>query len=206
MNKDYKIDRSKFFDYNEREIIMLTCEKENYYDLAKGRMTWPIRYMLVDLAFNSGLRVAEIAALTVEDVKINLREPYIFVRNGKRSKSRDVYIDKELVRRIHDFLKKKRNWNQSIEPQAPFFAGQGGKPYSTTALSISFKMAVRKAGLRDELSIHSARHTYATILYHKTKDLRLVQKQLGHSTLNMSTLYADIMPEEQSRLANKILD
>jgi integrase len=73
-------------------------------------------------------------------------------------------------------------------------------------LYISFKQAVREAGLRNDLTIHSARHGYATLLYYKTKDLRAVQKQLGHSSLNMTSLYADIMPEENGEIANKTLD
>jgi integrase/recombinase XerD len=117
-----------------------------------------------------------------------------------------VYIDRELTHHLQEFIRMKPNWNQSVLPTAPLFAGQGGKPFTTTALYISFKTAVREAGLRDDLTIHSARHTYATHLYYKTKDLRLVQKQLGHSSLDMSALYADIMPEEQARLVNKILD
>ena len=78
------------------------------------------------------------------------------------------------------------------------------------ALEIAeYKSAINWASqtaLRDDLTIHSARHGYATLLYYKTKDLRAVQKQLGHSSLNMTSLYADIMPEENGEIANKILD
>jgi integrase len=66
--------------------------------------------------------------------------------------------------------------------------------------------SVREADLRDDLTIHSARHGYAALLYYKTKDLRAVQKQLDHSSLNMTSLYTDIMQEENEEIANKILD
>ncbi|MGD0756273.1 MAG: tyrosine-type recombinase/integrase [Bacteroidales bacterium] len=205
MNKNYKITREKFFDLQERNAILKTSEKRANADKAKGRVTWPIRYMLVHLALNSGLRVSEIAKLKIEDLKLSIKPSYIFVRNGKRRKSRDVYIDLELTKHLQEFILQKKNWNQSIEPLAPLFFGQGGQHSTTTALYISFKQAVREAGLRDDLTIHSARHSYATLLYYKTKDLRAVQKQLGHSSLNMTTLYADIMPEENEILANAIL-
>jgi integrase len=169
-------------------------------------MTWPIRYMLVHLALNSGLRVSEIAKLKIQDVKLSIKSPYIFVRNGKRGKSRDVYIDRELTKHLQEFILQKKNWNQFTEPEAPLFSGHGGQHSTTTALYISFKQAVREAGLRNDLTIHSARHGYATLLYYKTKDLRAVQKQLGHSSLNMTSLYADIMPEENGEIANKTLD
>ena len=206
MEKDYKITREKFFDLQERKAIMKTCESFAIADLAKGNTTWPIRYMLVHLALNSGLRVSEIAALKIADLVFSKKEPYLTVRNGDGDKKRDVYIDRKLTKHLQAFIHQKRNWNQSVEPEAPLFSGQGGRHSTTTTLYISFKQAVRKAGLRDDLSIHSARHSYATLLYYKTKDLREVKKQLGHSSLDMTSLYADIMPEEQSRLANKILD
>jgi integrase len=65
---------------------------------------------------------------------------------------------------------------------------------------------MKGAGLRDDLTIHSVRYGYATLLYYKTKDLRAVQKQLGHSSLNMTSLYADIILKENEEIANKILD
>jgi len=64
---------------------------------------------------------------------------------------------------------------------------------------------IRAAGLRDNLSIHCARHSYATLQYYKTKDLMAVQKQLGHASLNMTALYADVLPEQNGILANQIV-
>ena len=76
---------------------MKTCEDLANADKTKGRMTWSIRYMLVYLALYCGLRVSEIASLHLEEVRLQAKPPYIFVSKGKRGKSRDVYIDRELV-------------------------------------------------------------------------------------------------------------
>lgn len=201
----YEIDREKFFETDERKAIMKTTEDRSLADRAKGRLTWQVRWILVHLALYSGLRVSEIAALKVCMVHLDSKEPFIKVYRGKGKKSRDVYIDSELAQHLRDFIHFKRRWNQSVELNAPLFAGRGGKQYTTNALSLSFKEAVKAAGLRTNLSIHSARHSYATFLYHGEKDLRAVQKQLGHSNVAMTTLYSDIMPEERSRIANSIL-
>ena len=206
MDKNYEISRAKFFDTDERKTILTVSEDKANADLAKGRTTWPTRWMLVHLAFYSGLRVSEIAALTINDCKLQKTDPYIEVRNGKRNKSRDVYIDRVLAKHIKEYIKLKKTWDQPTEPDAPLFAGRGGKHVTTNNLSLSFKKAVKAAGLRDELSIHSARHTYATNLLEKTGNLRYTQKQLGHSHINMTSLYADILPESNGNLANKILE
>jgi site-specific recombinase XerD len=68
----------------------------------------------------------------------------------------------------------------------------------------SFKQAIKKAKLPEHYSIHCARHTYATYLLHDTGNLRYVQKQLGHAQLAMTALYADVLPEENGKLANMI--
>jgi len=64
--------------------------------------------------------------------------------------------------------------------------------------------AIEESRLNPHYSIHSARYTYGTHLYHTTQNLRYVQKQLGHSNITMTSLYAGVMPSENGRLANMI--
>ncbi|MBL6995879.1 tyrosine-type recombinase/integrase [Desulfobacula sp.] len=63
---------------------------------------------------------------------------------------------------------------------------------------------MEESGLNPHYSIHSARHTYGTYLYYTTQNLRYVQKQLGRSNITMTSLFADVMPSENGRLANMI--
>ncbi len=55
----------------------------------KGRITWVVRYMLVNLALYSDLRVSEIAKLKIKDLNLDkVDDPYLYVMYGKRGKSR----------------------------------------------------------------------------------------------------------------------
>jgi site-specific recombinase XerD len=209
MKSDYKITRDKFMDDKERDKLLKFCREKAELDLMKGRITWTARNMLVNLVLYSGLRVSEIAKLKIKDLHLDkeVDDPYLFVRNGKRKTPRDVYLDKELVKKLQKYISyKKKTLAESVDSEAPFLAGRGGKHSTPTALQISFKKAVVDAGLNPQYSIHSARHTYGTHLYHKTHDLRFVQKQLGHSNITMTSLYADILPSENGKLANMIRD
>ena len=47
---------------------------------------------------------------------------------------------------------------------------------------------------------HSLRHTFATDLLRSTKNLRLVQKALGHSNIETTSIYAHIVDEELNLL------
>ena len=69
---------------------------------------------------------------------------------------------------------------EMAKPDAPLFEGKRG-PMTRQGLQKAWKAAVRRAGLPADYSIHSARHTVATALLRKTKNLVQVQKQLGHT-------------------------
>ncbi|MHC4270347.1 MAG: tyrosine-type recombinase/integrase [Planctomycetota bacterium] len=210
MKQGYRITRDKFLDSEERDTLMKACKDKASLDLIDGRKTWVTRYMVIHLALYSGLRVSEISKLKINDLHItNVKGPWLKVRNGKGGKERDVYLDKELVKHLKKYLDiKKKSWDESTELDAPLFIGQKEKHISSQALEHIFKQSLKQAQLpydKNGYSIHSARHTYGTHLYHTTQNLRYVQKQLGHSSLVMTGLYADVLPEMNGELANKIL-
>jgi len=203
----YSIDREKILDLDQRSKLLRTCKDKAKLDLFYGRETWVKRYMLVDLVLYTGLRVAEIANLTIGDINLRARDPYLIVRNGKRGKRRDVYFDKELAKHLKTFIAwKKKAMGEEVETDSPLFVGRNKKHCAVITLMKSFKRAIQESRLPTHFSIHSARHTYATFLLHATNNLRYVQKQLGHSSISMTSLYADVLPSENGSLANKILE
>jgi len=201
----YNISREKILDHDQRAKLLRTCKDKSDLDLLHGRETWIKRYMLVDLVLFTGLRVAEIANLKIGDIEIKTKDPYLIVRKGKRGKKRDVYLDKELVKHLKSFISwKKKSMNEPTEDNSPLFTGRDGKHCAVITLMKSFKKAIEESGLPIHYSIHNARHTYATFLLHATHNLRYVQKQLGHSKISMTALYADVLPSENGNLANMI--
>ena len=202
--KAYVLTPEDYLSREERKALLKTCQEQTQLDNLNGRKTWPVRYMLIDLALYSGLRVAEMAALKIGDLHLQGNDPYLIVRNGKGNKKRTVYIDGALRNHLREFIQyKMKVLRQRIESDEPLFSGREGHSPPITLMT-SFKTACKKAGLRKELSIHSARHTYATYLLHDTGNLRYVQQQLGHSSIAMTSHYANILPEENGKLANMI--
>jgi len=212
MDNSYKITRDKFLSPKEARHLLKTCEEKSLIDKIKGRKTWITRYMLVHLALNSGLRVSEIAALTIDDLYLTGKsDTYLIVQHGKGrgelGKKRDVYLDKEIAKHLKEYISlKKKTFIEPTANDAPLLLGRGGNKFTTTALQMSFKKAIITANLPNHYSIHSSRHTYATLLLAKTNNLRFVQKQLGHASMNMTVLYAHVLPEMNQHLADAILD
>ena len=76
------------------------------------------------------------------------------------------------------------------------FQGQRG-PWTPQAVSQIVKKWLRQLGLYERgKSAHSLRHSYATEHYRKNRCLRGLQKQLGHSDVSTTTIYADITEED----------
>lgn len=193
----WQITRDKFLSKQECDRLIKTTEEKAIIDVAKGRKTWVRRWMLIDLALFSGLRVSEIVHLTVGDLRLNGSENLIFVENGKGGKSGYVTIDKALAKHLKEFISWKKTVGESVDAHAPLLTGStNGQPYSSSALQKEFKRAAENAGLPKHYSIHSCRHTFATYLLKSTRNLRLVQKQCRHSSPSVTAVYADVLPEE----------
>lgn len=203
----YSITRDKFMSVMERNKLLRFCKKEAKRDLLEQRRCWIVKFAIVHLALNSGLRVSELAALKIGDLHFNNNENYLVVQCGKRRKKRDVYLDQEIVSHLKNYLWVKENvWHESVEENSPLFAGRGGEHYTTTAIAISVKKAIIKAELSPHFSVHSCRHTYSVMLYQATNNILFLKKQLGHESIQMSSLYADVLPTQNNLLANRILN
>jgi len=84
------------------------------------------------------------------------------------------------------------------QSESPYlFPSKRGDKMDRSALQKVFKKSAAKANLPEHHSIHSLRHTYATRLYKASGyNLRLVQKQLGHSSPSTTSVYADVVNED----------
>jgi site-specific recombinase XerD len=200
-NRQWTLDRQKFLSEIEVKKLRRILEDKALADLSKGRTTWPRFWMAIDLAISAGLRVSEIAGLKVGNLFLNSRVPRLQV-TGKGQKTRDVFISKELMKHLSEYLKWKRLLDEPKENDDPLLMSSHGKAYSTRTLQYAFKVSLKEAGLPKYYSIHACRHSYGTYLYQKTKDLRLVQKQLGHSSITTTTVYADVTVEETLEAVN----
>jgi len=92
------IDRRKWMDADEVRQLRTVTEAKSIVDLRAGRVNGPLAWMLVDTALSTGLRVSEIAALSVEGV--NLKRGCLSVRRAKKRRQNgpeSLAIGKELV-------------------------------------------------------------------------------------------------------------
>jgi len=87
------------------------------------------------------------------------------------------------------------------------FQSRTGKPLTQAYVSYIMDKILMTAGIRKEKNgAHMLRHTFATLLYQKNRDLILVQEALGHSDLNTSRIYTHFDKERLKIAANTMDD
>jgi len=190
------IGRDKYMDAKEVKQLRTVTEARAIVDLKAGRELGVRAWMVVDLALSTGLRVSEIAALNIKDVDLK-RGCLSVVRLKRKKRVRETLA---LGKDVQEHLKEYIAWTG--RKKGRLFVGCRG-PLSAQGLQRIWKRAIYLAGLPDELSIHSARHTIAVQLLKKTGNLRQVQKQLGHaSPATTANMYADISFEDMQNGLN----
>lgn len=164
---------------------------------ATGRMTAVREWMAIDVLTSSGLRVSEAADIRCGDVKGGYGQSALFVCDGKGGRSRTVEIPDSLKKHLKTFLKWKADRGESTGPDDPVFVGQRGQ-WTGQAIEVIVKKYLRALGLYEKgKSAHALRHSYAVEYYKQSDhDLRGLQKQLGHSSIQTTQVYADITRED----------
>jgi integrase/recombinase XerD len=143
------------------------------------------------LSIYAGLRVGEIAALTISDV-VNQhgearREIKLGAHQTKGNKGRTVILSIRVRKEIEGYLKRQ----QIHHADGPLISSQRNRrAFSTVTLSMLFKAVYEMAGIRT--SSHSGRRTFATRLNAKGVGMRTIQKLLGHQHISTTALYCEV--------------
>ena len=150
-----------------------------------------VNELIFRLATGCGLRASEIANLRVCDVKLG-DQPYIHVKDGKGGKSADVMIpDDSTVLVLEQWLAIHTD-NGKIRPsKAPFVRKGKGMEFDRNEIAKRFKTAIKSLGPDrvKELSVHSGRHTAATLLLDRGESLATVRDFMRHSNISGTSVY-----------------
>ena len=195
MRMDMRADTIKYFNTRQIATLRRMVRDRSILAQAKNRSTAIREWAVLDVLTSTGMRVGEVVDLRCGDISCGYAECEIFVRNGKGGKSRKIQIQESLKTHIRQFVAWKKEMNEGVEEDDYLFVGQRG-PWTSQAVQQIVKKYLKQLGLYEKgKSVHALRHSYATELYRNSKDLRAVQKQLGHASIATTTIYADVTKE-----------
>jgi len=148
---------------------------------------------ILELFYSCGLRISELAALPLRDIA--LAESSLRVR-GKGSKVRVVPLGEKAAVAVQAWLEIR----PCFSPKAPvLFVSTRGNPMNRTSTWQLVKDAARKANIRQNVTPHMLRHSFATHLLDNGADLRAVQEMLGHSDIATTQIYTHVSTDRLSK-------
>lgn len=155
--------------------------------------------VIVEVLLGTGLRVSELCGLVVGDLFLDLGAANVLVRRGKGGKAGLVPINDALANYLRDFLDTKTGYGDSVKGTDPLFLSERGGHLCRSAAHRIWKAALAGAGLDTRWGVHATRHSYAVEIYRKTKDLRLTQRLLRHSSPGITQVYANLLDDDVRR-------
>jgi len=145
----------------------------------------------------TGIRVSEAINLTTKDM-IPQGDVYLIKIVGKGNKSRVVMIKSKKIQKDLDEWLQKRKCQEGL-----LFCNNKGGALTQAYISKMVEKILLSCGIRKEKNgAHMLRHTFATLLYNKSKDLVLVQEALGHASLDTSRIYTHFDKERLLQAAS----
>jgi len=133
--------------------------------------------LIIRLIYTTGMRVSEVVGLEVGDIDFDNQA--IQVR-GKGGKIRTVFCDVDTLTLIREYL----------------HGRTGGRVWGITAMRI--RQIFNRYAPRG-ITPHKIRHSYATELYRRSHNLRLVQELLGHSSIQTTQIYVHADADERRK-------
>ena len=153
------------------------------------------------LSIMGGMRVGEIAALTIADVRgLDGRAVdiiHLAKHQTKGHRSRRVFLGDELRKIINGFL----SYSTSAPDTAPLIASSRTRRHmSNVTLSMRIKSIYRAAGI--DTSSHAGRRTFATRKNELGIGMATIQQLMGHSSIQTTAIYCAVSDEQLKNAAN----
>jgi len=156
---------------------------DKFFEVIKTKRDWA----MFRLMLRCGLRVEEVANLTLGDIDINQRR--IMVVDGKGGKDRVVYISDDAVDGLLQYLKLRSH----SRVKKVFLVEKGdykGQPISVRGIQKRMEYYAKKTGLK--ISCHHLRHTMATQLLNADAQVESIQDLLGHNWITTTERYCKV--------------
>ena len=170
----------------------------------------PHNYAFFSVVYSCGLRLDEALNLNVSD--IDSKRMMIHVHRGKGAKDRYVPLPQSTLKLLRAY------WVTHRNPRLVFPAigrdGRGARdadtPMARSSVQGAFHKAKMEAGIRKRhVAIHTLRHSYATHLLEAGVNLRVIQKNMGHTQMETTMIYLHLTQkgqEDACQLINQVME
>ena len=147
---------------------------------------------MLELLYSTGARVSELINLNALDISTISNDGQVSTTvklKGKGGKERVVPIGSYAVKAVNDYLTRSRPSLLKVSTQRALFLNQRGGRLSRQSAWNVVAASASRAGLVEQVTPHSMRHSFATHLLDGGADIRVVQELLGHASVTTTQIY-----------------
>lgn len=171
---------------------------QSAYDSYTAGCRYALRDIVVlELLFDTGLRVSELCSLTKDSFELHDQGLRILV-NGKGRKQRVIQISTpQLLALVKVYC---NEYSKAMQDRQAVLFNQKGEPISPQAVRRIINKYVKKSHSAGHITPHMFRHTFATVLLEEGVDIRYIQSLLGHSSISTTQIYTHVTTQKQTLL------
>lgn len=173
----------KFLYYNELLSLFESIDTSTILGIRDN--------LILEILYSTGVRVSELVSIKLSDINNFDKSITIF---GKGKKSRIVLFGDTLESVLNLYLNKSRNILIKTNTDI-LLLNKNGTPLTDRGVRLIISKIVEKASIKQNVSPHVLRHTFATHLLKEGADLKTVQELLGHATLSATEVYTHVTNE-----------
>lgn len=170
-----------FINYAEYMNLISTVEKEDNTYLRLRNL------LLLEILFDTGLRVSEAINIKIKDIDF---KNHSIVVLGKGSKERIVYFGDYAFNYLEEYLSL-REGIKSLDDEYLFW-NKNYQKLTRRGAEYLINNIAKKAVLKQKITPHTLRHTFATEMLNNGCDIRSVQELLGHKSLSTTGIYTHV--------------
>lgn len=178
-------------------VDLLTSVSENEESKTRER-----DFAILTLFLNCGIRLSELAGISLTDLDQELRSMRVV---GKGNKERIVYLNDACRSAISAYLPVRMSTPAKQKGESALFLSGQGKRISVKTVQWMVKKYLGEAGLEyKNYSTHKLRHTAATLMYQSGEvDIRVLKDILGHEQLNTTQIYTHVSNDHMEEAMSK---
>ena len=148
-------------------------------------------FTIIRLLLDTGIRVGELVQIDLSDID----GKHLIIRRQKGGSPIRKFLPSITRQTIADYIASKRSSYSAKRGSNALFLNQSGQRMHSRAIQLLTQKWVLLAGINKPITPHKLRHTFATSLYAKSRDILAVQKALGHRSVVNTQIYAHVSDE-----------
>jgi len=157
---------------------------------------------MLELLYATGMRVTELVSLDLANVSVDGKNPFVRC-TGKGAKERVIPIHEQATEAVAEYLAEGRPLMVRNKNEKALFGNRRGERLTRQGFWLILKGYAKAANLRDNVTPHTLRHSFATHMLRGGMPLRVVQEMLGHANISTTQGYTHLATEHVREVYEK---